>query len=113
MTGRFIYSPRAERQLNEINEINDWITRSASADVAKHFLTAVRAHIESLATFPLAGRAHGDIRAGLRTTTFKKRTVIAYLVDEDSDGRVITVLGVFHGGQDWMRALSAHEDPAP
>ena len=109
MTGRFIYSPRAERQLNEIN---DWITRLASADVARRFLTAVRGHIESLAHFPMAGRAHGDIRPGLRTTTFKKRTVIAYLVD-DSDGRVITILGVFHGGQDWMRALSAGEDPAP
>jgi toxin ParE1/3/4 len=110
MTGRFIYSPRAERQLNEIN---DWITRSASADVANRFLTAVRAHIESLSTFPMAGRARGDIRAGLRTATFKKRMVVAYLVDEDSDGRVITVLGVFHGGQDWMRALSADDEPAP
>lgn len=96
MTGRFTYSPRAERQLNEIN---DWITRSASADVARRFLTAVREHIESLATFPMAGRAHGDIRAGLRTTTFKKRTVIAYLVGEDPDGHVIAILGVFHGAR--------------
>jgi toxin ParE1/3/4 len=104
MTGRFMYSPRAERQLNEIN---DWITRSASAEVAKRFLTAVRAHIESLATFPLAGRSHGDIRPGLRTTTYRRRTVVAYLVTEENGQRVITILGVFHGGQDWAAALSS------
>jgi acyl-CoA synthetase (AMP-forming)/AMP-acid ligase II len=82
-------APGAECQLNEIN---DWITRSASADVAKRFLIAVRAHIESLSTFPLAGRSHGAIRVGLRNTTFKKRTVVAYLVTEEKGQRVITIL---------------------
>ena len=47
----------------------------------------------------------------MRTTTFKKRTVIAYVVDESSGERVVTVLGVFHGGQDWTRTLNADSDP--
>jgi plasmid stabilization system protein ParE len=41
----------------------------------------------------------------VRITTFRKRTVIAYVVDDDSGGRRITVLGVFDGGQEWERAL--------
>ena len=41
----------------------------------------------------------------MRTTTFKKRTLIAYEVDESSGEHVVNVLGVFHGGQDWEAAL--------
>jgi toxin ParE1/3/4 len=69
-------------------------------------VSAVLDHIDGIATFPFAGRARDDVRSGMRTTTFKKRTVIAYVVDDRSGDRVITVLGVFHGGQDWEHALS-------
>lgn len=109
MTGRTYLTPEAERQLNEID---DWITTSASADIARRFVSAVLDHIDGIATFPLAGRARDDVRPGIRTTTFKKRTVIVYVVQEISDERVITILGVFHGGQDWERALrDDHVDP--
>lgn len=109
MTGRIYLTPEAERQLNEID---DWITASASADIAKRFVSAVLDHIDGIATFPLAGRVRDDVRPGMRTTTFKKRTVIAYVVEGDSDARVITILGVFHGGQNWELALSdQHVDP--
>ena len=50
----------------------------------------------------------------MRATTFKKRTVITYVVEGDSDARVITILGVFHGGQIWQLALSDQcPDPGP
>lgn len=55
--------------------------------------------------FPRAGRARDDIRPGMRTATFKKRTLIAYEVDESSGELVVNILGVFHGGQDWEAAL--------
>ncbi len=41
----------------------------------------------------------------MRTTTFRKRTLVAYDVDESSDEVAVNVLGVFHGGQDWEAAL--------
>jgi toxin ParE1/3/4 len=103
MTGRVYLTPEAERQLNEID---DWIATSATPDIARRFVSTVLDHIDGIATFPFAGRARDDVRPGMRTSTFKKRTVMAYVVDEESDERVITVLGVFHGGQDWERALS-------
>ena len=110
MTGRVHLTPEAERQLNEID---DWISTAATPQIAQRFVTTLLDHIDGILTFPFSGRLRDDVRAGMRTTTFKRRTVVAYVVDEDADGRVITVLGVFHGGQDWMHALSADEDPAP
>lgn len=41
--------------------------------------------------------------------TFKKRTLVAYDVDESSGQLVVNVLGVFHGGQDWEAALGGDQ----
>lgn len=41
----------------------------------------------------------------MRTTSFKKRTLVAYEVDESAAELVVNILGVFHGGQDWEAAL--------
>ncbi len=106
VTGRVLVTSEAELQLNQLD---DWITASASADVARRFVTALLEHIEGIGIFPLAGRARDDIRPGMRTTTFKKRTVVAYTVDQSSTETVVNVLGVFHGGQDWEAALGDDE----
>ncbi|MDO5504452.1 MAG: type II toxin-antitoxin system RelE/ParE family toxin [Actinomycetia bacterium] len=102
MTGRIYYTPEAEQQLDHLD---DWIAHASSPQTAQRFICAILDHIEKLRTFPLAGRSRDDIRVGLRTSTFRKRTVIAYCVDGPADDPVITVIGVFHGGQDWEYAL--------
>jgi toxin ParE1/3/4 len=78
----------------------------ASAITARRFVSAILDHIDGILVFPVAGRARDDVRPGMRTTTFKNRTLIAYEVDESSGELVVNVLGVFHGGQDWEAALS-------
>lgn len=107
MTGRIHYTPEAERQLNEID---DWIAKNATADIARRFVAAILEHIEGILVFPLAGRSRDDVRPGMRTSTYKKRTLVAYEVDETLGELVINILGVFHGGQNWEAALSADED---
>lgn len=107
MTGGINFTPEAERQLNNLD---DWITKRASADVAQRFVSAILDHIETIPAFPYAGRARDDIRAGMRTTTFKNRTLVAYEVDESSGELVVNVLGVFHGGQNWEAALARDQD---
>jgi plasmid stabilization system protein ParE len=102
MTGRINYTPEAQQQLIALD---DWITEKASRDVAQHFVSAILDYIDGIVVFPLAGRARDDLRPGIRTTTFKKRTLIAYEVDESSAELVVNILGVFHGGQDWEAAL--------
>lgn len=107
MTGRIHYTPEAEQQLNDLD---DWITEKASADTARRFVRAIMEHIDQILLFPLAGRGRDDVRPGMRTTTFKERTLVAYEVDESSGELVVNILGVFHGGQDCETALRV--DPA-
>lgn len=102
MTGRIDFTPEAQEQLNALD---DWITEKASRDVAQRFVSAILDCIDGILVLPRAGRARDDIRPGMRTTTFKKRTLIAYEVDESSGDLVVNVLGVFHGRQDWEAAL--------
>ncbi len=41
----------------------------------------------------------------MRTTTYQKRTLVAFDVDESSGELVVNVLVVFHRGQDWAAVL--------
>ena len=108
MTGRIIYSPQARQQLRNID---DWIVGSASPEVANQYLARVIDHIEAILVFPDAGQLHEDLRPGLRTTTYKGRTLIAYAVDDSSGEVIVTILGVFHGGQHWEATLAGSSEP--
>jgi plasmid stabilization system protein ParE len=61
---------------------------------------------ESLSTFPLRGTKRDDVRPGLRTTHYKKRTVIAFDVDAD----VVSIIGIFYGGRDFEAILKSDTD---
>lgn len=107
MTGRIQYTTEAQLQLNALD---DWITKAASAAIARRFVSAILDHVDGIPVFPLAGRARDDVRPGMPTSSFKKKTLVAYEVDESSGELVVTILGVFHGGQDWKAALVEDED---
>jgi plasmid stabilization system protein ParE len=102
MTGRINYTPEAEQQLNELD---DWIAQAASAKIAQRFLSALLDHVDGILLFPFAGRARDDVRSGMRTTTFRKTTLVANAL-VTSDELVVNILGVLHGGQDWEAVLN-------
>ncbi len=102
MAGRIAYTPEALRNLDDLDA---WIAAAAGPTAAERFVTALLDHIESILTFPEAGRARDDVRPGVRTTTYKKRTLIAYEIGGPMDEDTITVLGIFHGGRDWPSAV--------
>ena len=62
-------------------------------------------YCEGLETFPQRGTRREDIRPGLRITNYRKRAVIAFSIDAE----VVSILGVFYGGQDYETTL--REDP--
>jgi len=62
------------------------------------------AHCEGLAIFPHRGTMRDDLRPGLRTTVYKKRVVIAIVVDDAAQR--VDVLGIFAGGQDYEAVLT-------
>ena len=49
-----------------------------------------------------------DVRPNLRITNYRRRTVIAFEVDEA--GRRIAILGVFYGGRNYESALGGAID---
>ena len=95
-----VFSPRAREQLIALDE---YIAGAASPEIAARYTDAVADFCLSLATFPLRGIMRDDLRPGLRITNYRKRTVIAFAVE--TDVRRVTVLGIFHGGQDYEAVL--------
>ncbi len=55
---------------------------------------------------PLRGTRRDDIRPGLRITNHRKRTVIAFSVAKS----VVSILGMYYGGQDYESMLQLDED---
>jgi plasmid stabilization system protein ParE len=56
--------------------------------------------------FPHRGTMRDDVRSGLRITHYKKRTVIAFDVDNDQ----VSIIAVFYGGQDYETILKDNLD---
>ena len=98
MKFRVVFSPEALEQLAELYR---YIAKAASPDVAAQYTEAIVSYCESLDTFPLRGSQRDDVRPGLRITNYKKRAVIAF----DVDTEVVSIIGVFYGGQDYETVL--------
>lgn len=99
MTVRVIFTPEAEEQLVELYR---YIAAAASPDVAAHFTDAIVEFCEGLSQFPRRGVARDDIRPGLRTIAYRKRTIIAFAILEDT----IAIIGAFYGGRDYAAILA-------
>lgn len=93
-----IFSPEAR---DELAAIYRYIAVAASPVIAARYTEAIVACCEGLAMFPHRGTRRDDIRKGLRTTNYKGRTVIAFEVDGD----LVSIIGVFYGGQNYEAAL--------
>jgi len=80
--------------------VERWTEDRALAD---RTVDAIRAFIKSLKEIPHRGTKRDDLRPGLRIVPFKRRTAIAIEIDEGA--KVVTVLRVFYGGQDYETVL--------
>ena len=103
MNHRVIFSPEAQEQLAELFH---YIAEAASPHIAVRYTEAIVSFCERLCTFPLRGTRRDDVRPGLRITNYKKRAVIAF----DVDGEVVSIIGVFYGGQDYETILQDDHD---
>ncbi len=102
MSHRVVFSPEALEQLPELYR---YIAQAASPSVALAYTEAIVSYCESLNLFPLRGTRRDDVRPGLRLTNYKKRTVIAF----DVDSEVVSIIGIFYGGQDHESLLRGDE----
>ncbi|HVZ84096.1 MAG TPA: type II toxin-antitoxin system RelE/ParE family toxin [Terracidiphilus sp.] len=98
-----VFSPEAGEQLVELYR---YIAEHASAEIAASYTEAIVAHCERMQRFPQRGILRDDIRPGLRITHFRRRTVIAFVVEETR----VVILGVFHGGRNYEGVLLLEKD---
>jgi toxin ParE1/3/4 len=103
MIYRVVFSPEAMAQVEALYR---YVSRAAGPDIASRYTNAIVTYCESLHTFPLRGMRRDDIRPGLRITHYKKRAVIAFAVDAE----VVSVIGIYYGGQDYERVLRWEQD---
>lgn len=100
MTFRIQFAPRA---LDQLDALEDYIASAGSPLAAGQYIDALFGFFESLAKFPMRGNQRDDLFPGLRLTNFRHRTIIAFVVNADQ--RVLSIIGVFHGGQDYEAAF--------
>jgi len=97
-----VFTPEAEEQLAELYR---YIEENATAAVALSYTSSVVEYCEGLATFPLRGTPRDDVRPGLRTTAYKRRTESP----TPSKMEEFRSLVFFHGGRDYETALQPDE----
>ncbi|MBK4717193.1 MULTISPECIES: type II toxin-antitoxin system RelE/ParE family toxin [Tenebrionibacter/Tenebrionicola group] len=89
-----IFAPEAEEQLLALYR---YIREAASAATAQAYTEGLIDYCESLGLFPERGNQRDDLLAGLRVTNWRKRTVIAFVVEDEQ----VKILGIWHGGQQY------------
>jgi plasmid stabilization system protein ParE len=96
----------APEALEQLIIIEQYIAEAASPTVAARYVDAIVTYCEDLRTFPHRGTRRDDIRPGLRITNYRKRAVIAF----DVDAALVSIIGVFYGGQDYETILQLDTD---
>ncbi|MDE1150339.1 MAG: type II toxin-antitoxin system RelE/ParE family toxin [Azospirillaceae bacterium] len=103
MTYRVIFSPLAQEQLAALYH---YIAGVASPDIAAGYTEAIVTYCERLCGHPYRGTMRDDVRPGLRITNYRKRAVIAFDIDAD----LISIVGIFYGGQNYEAILQEDAD---
>jgi toxin ParE1/3/4 len=95
------------RANQDIKDIFDWIaSESGHPPTAVKFIGRIYDACETLAEFPLKGRARDDLKQGVRTLPFERIAVITYRVLPDK----VEVLNIFYGGRDWEAIVGDMSD---
>ena len=102
MTYRVGFAPET---LDQLVALRGYIAVAATITIAENYVESIVSYCEGLGLFPHAGIDRGDIRPGLRTSSLKKRVLVAYAVADAA--RTLTVVGIFYGGQDFESLLHA------
>lgn len=89
--------------INQLAELEDFIASSGTPTIAARYIDAILDYCQNLATFPERGLARDDVMLGLRVTNYSGNTIIAFLVDSDTE--MVSIVGVFYDGRDYAALL--------
>ena len=89
---RIVWRPGAR---DDLLSLYDWIAGQADPPTAYDYTAAIEAHVRKLSHFPERGSPREDLGEGIRTTPYRRRTIIAYRVVDDA----VEIVRLVHGGQ--------------
>jgi len=99
---RYTVKIEEEAQL-QIEDLEIYICEHDSPKTASEYCDRIYDFCESLSTFPKRFTHREDIRKGFYEAGFERRATITYSVDDTTD--IVSVFGVYYGGQDWEAHL--------
>jgi plasmid stabilization system protein ParE len=85
--------------------LEERIAQAAAPITAERYVDAIVDFCMSLQTFAARGVAREDLLPGLRITHFRKRAIIACLLDDET----VSIVDILSGGQDYETALGSKE----
>src|SRR5437588_7711298 len=97
MSGGYILSPRAQR---DIEEIWDYTAKNWGDDQAESYVLAIQAAIETVARDPRRGRRCDDLRAGYRKYASGSHVLFYRLVETGID-----IVRILHQRMDFDQHL--------
>lgn len=89
---KIVWRPGAR---DDLLSLYDWIAGQADPVTAYDYTAAIEVHVRKLSHFPERGSPREDLGEGIRTTPYRRRTIIAYRVLDD----VVEIVRLVHGGQ--------------
>ena len=95
---RVVWRPQARDDLLALYE---WIGEQADPATAFEYTSKIEAHATKLANFPERGTPRDDLAPGVRTTPYRRRTVIAYRVLDEE----VEILAIAYAGRDLGRVF--------
>jgi toxin ParE1/3/4 len=105
MSYSVVFAPEALEQLLALYQ---FIAEQGAPLTAERYTNAIVDYCEAMSTFPKRGTQRDDIRPGLRVTNYRGATVIAFAVDDAT--KMVSIVGVFYGGQDFETLLQDEPD---
>ncbi len=96
----------APEALDQLRRLEERIANAGAPMTAERYVDSVVDFCMKLQVFPARGVSRDDLLPGLRVTHFRKRLIIAYTLDPE----IVSIIGVFYGGQDYEAALDPDDE---
>ena len=102
MAARLVFRPAARADLNKLY---DWIAERAGAGSALAYVLHIREKAGRLAVYPGLGSPHDVLGPGVRSISYRRRTVILSRLGGDA----VEIIRVLDGGRDLSRSMQGDD----
>jgi plasmid stabilization system protein ParE len=91
--------------IKDLESLYEYITeQSCFPERAWSYIEKLRSKCQELEIAPLRGQQRNDLMKNLRVYPLNKKTVAAFIVDENK--QTVNILNIFYGGRDYEAIMS-------